>query len=546
MTIRIILVGIILALMAGKTLAADNLALVIANKDYKNFTDARDAFAATELNATLVQAGFEVRTIRNMSRNAMERLAPVIRSEINAAERVLVFFSGHVFTTSRESWFMATDAPSQDGLLAGAYGLPISAVIDLLGEKAGAAILLVGDPGNPQRLGGGLNYGYVPNGIAQGVTVFTGRTGRLVSLVQDALLVPGTTTLSAAENAPRGVTGFGFLSRTVAFLPVQQNVPTTANPAVPVDDLELLVWENAKLGGTIDGLSAYLNRYPNGQFVAQALGMVANLNKSPAERAKDAELALRLGRNARRDIQRNLTLLDFDTRGVDGIFGPGSRKAVAAWQRSEGYPANGFLTERQISALEGAASVRGAELEEQARIRRLEQERRDAEYWRNTGRDGGEAGLRAYVKKYPDGLYSEIALGRLQIYDEQRRRTAEIVEGNAWDVAQESATADAYRNFLNNHPGGVFADSARERLAALEQVQVNPATVAEERSVLGSPITRILVEQKLAALGFKPGRVDGNIDDNTRRAVRQFQRAADVPVSGYVTQATIVRLLAAK
>ena len=36
-------------------------------------------------------------------------------------------------------------------------------------------------------------------------------------------------------------------------------------------------------------------------------------------------------RDQRRDVQRGLTLLEFDTRGTDGIFGRGSRAAIAAW-----------------------------------------------------------------------------------------------------------------------------------------------------------------------------------------------------------------------
>ncbi|MGR3289610.1 MAG: peptidoglycan-binding domain-containing protein [Paracoccaceae bacterium] len=544
MAIRMILVGLIVALFGVKAQGGENLALIIANKDYRHFSDSRDAFDATDVNRAFIDAGFEVRTIRNLSRKAMERLVPVIRTEIDQAERVVVFLTGHVFSTSQESWLMATDAPRQDSLLTGAYGLPISMIVDLLGEKAGAAILLVGDSGNPQSLGAGLSYGYVPNDIAQGVTVFTGRTGRLTSLLQDTLLVAGTSTFSAAKRAPRGVTGFGFLSRSVAFLPIAAETPVAVEE--PVDELEMLIWENAKALGTEAGISSYLDRFPNGHFVTEANAMLVQLQKSPSDQAKDAEIALNLNREAKRDIQRNLSLLDYNTRGVDGIFGPGTRAAVTAWQRSSGYSANGFLTELQISALQDQAEVRAAELEEEARTRRLELEQQDAEFWRSTGRGGGEAGLRAYIRKYPDGLYADIASDRLQVFDEERRLSAEIAERNAWDVAQETGSIDGYSEFLQNYHDGVFAESAAERLAALRASQADSATIAQERTVLANPITRILVEQKLAALGYKPGRVDGRIDEDTRKAVRKFQRAADLPVSGYITQATIVRLLAAR
>ena len=38
-------------------------------------------------------------------------------------------------------------------------------------------------------------------------------------------------------------------------------------------------------------------------------------------------------------------------------------------------------------------------------------------------------------------------------------------------------------------------------------------------------------------------RADGTFDADTRRAIRRFQRSRDLPVTGYVTQATMVHLL---
>ncbi len=332
---RIIFTGLLLGMFGSVAQAAENLALIITNKDYREFSISRDAFEAADLNGDLVDAGFDVRVIRNMSRRAMEQLAPTIRKEIDSASRVLVFISGHVFSTSRESWFVATDAQHQDGLLAGAYGLPISAIVDILGEKAGSSILLVGDAGNPQRLGDGLSYGYVPNNIAQGVTVFSGRTGALVRLVRDELLVPGTSTMAAAEQAPRGVSAFGFLSRSHSFLPV----PATIQSDEPIDELELLIWDSARTAGSLASITSYLDRYPSGHFADQANALLTDLQKSPLEMAKDAEAVLKLSRDDRRDIQRNLSLLDYDTRGVD----LGGRRIIKKAQRCANPTQNGQL-----------------------------------------------------------------------------------------------------------------------------------------------------------------------------------------------------------
>ncbi len=104
------------------------------------------------MNSEFEAAGFKVRTIRNMSRNAISQLAPIIRSEIEGADRVLVYMGGHVFSTGRDSYLMASDAVKADPFHIGANGLPISMVIDLLGEKAGAAVLLIGDSGKTIRV----------------------------------------------------------------------------------------------------------------------------------------------------------------------------------------------------------------------------------------------------------------------------------------------------------------------------------------------------------------------------------------------------------
>ncbi len=75
--------------------------------------------------------------------------------------------------------------------------------------------------------------------------------------------------------------------------------------------------------------------------------------------AEAGENALRLGLTDRQKVQVALTAQGFDTRGVDGTFGARSREMIAAWQRSRGHPATGYLTATQQQALlrEAAAAV---------------------------------------------------------------------------------------------------------------------------------------------------------------------------------------------
>ncbi|HEX9858646.1 MAG TPA: peptidoglycan-binding domain-containing protein, partial [Paracoccaceae bacterium] len=66
---------------------------------------------------------------------------------------------------------------------------------------------------------------------------------------------------------------------------------------------------------------------------------------------------------------------------------------------------------------------------------------------------------------------------------------------------------------------------------------------AAEAALGLSPMARQLVESRLASLEFNPGPADGTFDDTTRRAIRRFQRARGLPVTGYVTQETMVALM---
>lgn len=53
----------------------------------------------------------------------------------------------------------------------------------------------------------------------------------------------------------------------------------------------------------------------------------------------------------RREIQRRLTHLGYNTRGVDGSFGANTRRALSAWQRDEGLRASGYATADQLREL---------------------------------------------------------------------------------------------------------------------------------------------------------------------------------------------------
>lgn len=72
------------------------------------------------------------------------------------------------------------------------------------------------------------------------------------------------------------------------------------------------------------------------------------------EATQETEEQLGLTKAKRRDVQRRLTRLGFDTK-INGKFDESTRAAIARWQEEYGYPTTGFLNAGQHKALTDAA-----------------------------------------------------------------------------------------------------------------------------------------------------------------------------------------------
>ena len=74
------------------------------------------------------------------------------------------------------------------------------------------------------------------------------------------------------------------------------------------------------------------------------------------------------------------------------------------------------------------------------------------------------------------------------------------------------------------------------------QAQID-AAARQEAGLLPGPVAKVLLENRLAQLGYDPGRKDGVVDQNTRNALKSYQADQDIPATGYVDNATAARLL---
>ena len=66
------------------------------------------------------------------------------------------------------------------------------------------------------------------------------------------------------------------------------------------------------------------------------------------------EVALSL--DQRMDAQTALVRLGFSPGATDGMVGAGTRRALRAWQKQEGLPADGYLSPQMVERLKAAAA----------------------------------------------------------------------------------------------------------------------------------------------------------------------------------------------
>ena len=425
-------------------------------------------------------------------------------------------------------------------------------------------------------------------------------------------------------------------------LPGATTLPGTTRPMAPpapaASAEDELLWQLAIRRGTADAYRNYLATFPNGRYVpvAQARladlgvpvdgapaagdGAEAALSAADAARAEaiardqgaaqggpaggatagaDAEQALGLTRDQRRAIQGRLSALGHDTRGIDGVFGSGTRRAIAAWQRGQGLAETGYLDRTQADALIAAAApaapapaagVADAGATEAAlgltRADRTDLQRRLTALGHDTrGVDGvfgsgTRAAIGAWQRK--QGLAGTGFLTAAQVAALRGTAVAEPVATGAQDAAQgelalnlttEDRLAVQRRlSALGYDTSGIdgrFGAGSRAAIGAWQRARGDAGTgyltqgqlralrdggaVPVESGATGAQATdeaalnldqpaRAEIQTRLNALGHDTRGIDGRFGSGTRAAISAWQRAAGLPATGYLNADQMARL----
>jgi peptidoglycan hydrolase-like protein with peptidoglycan-binding domain len=465
---------------------ADDAALLMGVERYDDFRRVNDATDILGASDELRDAGYDVATLSNGSARDMRRLAERFAEDALSADRLVVALSGRFATDGTRTWFLAEDAntPTPFGL---EDAISVDSVMDALSRAPGQAVLVLGyDQDGFSSFGRYLREGVGNLDVPQGVTVVYGEPNRITGILTDAVAQPDGDVMAYARDNRR-LNTLGFQPQSL----IMQSLDTAPAPSLPQIDPSLAVWNSAQEANTADSYRDFIFDNPRSQYASEARRRLDEIESDPIRLAESDEVGLNLTRNERRAIQRNLTLLEFNTRGVDGIFGPGSRGAIRNWQQNNGFAQTSFLTTEQINRIDAQASRRAAEIEAEEERAREEAIALDRDYWEETGARGTTAGYRAYLDRYPEGI---------------------------------------------------FAGEARNKLAAVEETN-NDAARAREEALNINPVLRRLIENRLQQLGFNPGQVDGRFDRSTRRAISRYQAQGNLTATGFLDQPTLARLL---
>lgn len=535
---RLTFYATILAFALPCVAAAQSVGLIIGSSDYATLPDVNRGDRVSRAVDALTDAGMEIAFRENPDQSALLTALEQFGQQAAQSDTVLIVLSGRFLNTSVETYFLPSDADAGPLATLHARTLPLSTVFALLADKPGKAILVLATDDREAEFGRNVALGIGALEIPQGVTVIVGDPTRTTDLLEDHIAEPGRPFIGAARQGQ--VTVLGYAPDTLVFLDGRAPPPQRATDRLS----DIRDWRAARDANTADAYQRYLDAHPDGEFVDMAENRLRSLTDTPEARAERGEQALDLNRSARQDIQRDLSLLGFNTRGIDGIFGPGTRGAIGAWQQDQGFERTGFLTREQIALLDEQAQRRADELQAEAEERRQQQMEADIAYWNQTGAPGDEAGLRAYLKRFPDGEFAELANERLAVIEDEKRSQANRIDRELWEQATASDTAAAYEQYLVQSPEGAFREEAQARIVALQREAEYSEAARAEAAMNMSSGTRRVIEARLNGLGLRPGPVDGVFDEDTRRAIRRYQSARNLPPSGYVSDAMMVQLMA--
>jgi uncharacterized caspase-like protein len=409
--LTVILSLICMAFTANAAKADRRVAFVVGNGAYKNVTQLPNPpIDAKAMAGVLRNAGFDVVEGINLTRDKMTERLLEFGKKTQGADIAVFFYAGHGIAVDGVNYLLPIDADiksEMDVKLGNAINVDVTldqtmndskvklVFLDACRDNPFAAKIKAGATSRSVSVATGLAEMKSGEGTliafatGPGQTALDGQEGTnspftralMANITQPGIEIQQAMTQVRAqvnEETHKGQLPWGHtnLIGAVYLNPVAAPAGsppaaagnTPASTASASSDVELEFWRSIKDSNKPEELNAYLTNYPNGQFKSLALSRIASLDTNgpstttrnltagvdPATFSADAnqttEDQIGLDKGQRRDVQRRLTGLGFDTK-VNGKFDEDTRAVITRWQAARGYPKTGYLNTLQHKAL---------------------------------------------------------------------------------------------------------------------------------------------------------------------------------------------------
>jgi peptidoglycan hydrolase-like protein with peptidoglycan-binding domain len=252
-------------------------------------------------------------------------------------------------------------------------------------------------------------------------------------------------------------------------------------------------------------------------------------------------------------IQQELNRRGYDAGPADGTFGPKTRVAIQTYQSDAGLAITGEPNAQLLADLRDGA---GGKRDQRALVRGVRQELRERGYDVGRGQHAVErtrgaireyeaaAGLPAtgkisdsLLRSLQDRSASAPGQNRVLVRDVQHELRGRGYDPGPADGVVNPKTRDAIRDYQAATHGRVTGEANVELLASLRRSD----TVASAGETPSSDIARE-IEAELQRRGYPIDSIDGNIDEQSREAIRQYQRDAGLSQDGQATQPLLAHM----
>jgi hypothetical protein len=407
-----VILSLFCMLLSAQAAKADRrVAFVVGNGAYKNVAQLPNpAVDAKAMAGVLRNVGFEVVEGTNLTRDKMTERLLEFGKKAQGADVAVFFYAGHGIAISGTNYLLPIDADiksEMDVKLGAAINIDLT-LDQTMSDAKVKLVFLDACRDNPFTAKIKSNSATRSVSVQSGLAEMKSGEGTLIAFATG----PGQTALDGQEGTNSPFTRALIAHITTPGVEIQQAmtevraqvneetnkgqlpwghtnligsvylnpVAAPAAGAAPASsartavastsgstDVELEFWRSVKESNRPEELNAYLTNYPSGQFKSLALARIAALENGPStttrnlttgidpatfteESNQTTEDQIGLDKGQRRDVQRRLTGLGFDTK-MTGKFDESTRAVITRWQAARGYPNTGFLNKLQHKAL---------------------------------------------------------------------------------------------------------------------------------------------------------------------------------------------------